>query len=192
MIFNSYVYVIHTIYSPFSDIQDSVACSHNHISRAHTFACPHFAGYIFARMSVIFTGRKPPPLSSVLYGKISKRRSVLAGQLLLTLEKNQVPRELALIAISLACLVAQWYSYGGSWKWVTILPILIGILQLLFAICFCIPSYVHQQLLSLDCQNFVPYNSLEFFTCLGNSPGAGFHFWKRTYNFQNCFRTQFV
>jgi hypothetical protein len=57
-----------------------------------------------------------------------------------------VPRELALIAISLACLLVQWYSYGGSWKLVTILPILIGILkQLLFAICFCIPSYVHQQ-----------------------------------------------
>jgi hypothetical protein len=37
---------------------DSVACSHNHISRAHAFACPHFAGYIFARMSVIFTGDK--------------------------------------------------------------------------------------------------------------------------------------
>jgi hypothetical protein len=58
----------------------------------------------------------------------------------------------------------------------TILPILIGIVQLLFAICFCIHSYVHQQLLSLDCQNFVHYNSLVFFTYFGNSPGAGFHF----------------
>ncbi len=35
--------------------------------------------------------------------------------------------------------------------------------MLLFAICFCIPSYVHQQLLSLDCQNFVHYISLVFF-----------------------------
>ncbi len=59
--------------------------------------------------------------------------------------------------------MVQWYSYGGSWKWVTILPILSGSLQLLFVICFCIPSYVHQQLLSLDCQNFVHYNSLVFF-----------------------------
>ncbi len=41
--------------------------------------------------------------------------------------------------------------------------ILIGILKLLFAICFCIPSYAHQQLLSLDYQNFVHYNSLVFF-----------------------------
>jgi hypothetical protein len=49
--------------------------------------------------------------------------------------------------------------------------------QAVFAICFCIPSYVQQQqLLSLDCQNFVQYNSLVFFTYLGNSPGAGFQF----------------
>ena len=33
----------------------------------------------------------------------------------------------------------------------------------MFAICFCIPSYVHQQLLSLDCQYFVHYNSIVFF-----------------------------
>ncbi len=75
-----------------------------------------------------------------LYGIISKRPSVLAAQLLLR-EKS----------ISLACLVAQWYSYGGSWKWVTILSILVGMVHLLSAICFCISSYVHQQLHSLDC-----------------------------------------
>ncbi len=32
---------------------------------------------------VVITGRQPPPLSSVLYGIISKRRSVVAAQLLL-------------------------------------------------------------------------------------------------------------
>jgi hypothetical protein len=53
-----------------------------------------------------------------------------------SLEKNQVPRELALIAIFLACLLVQWYSYGGSWTWVTLLPILNGILKLLFAFVF--------------------------------------------------------
>ncbi len=96
-----------------------------------------------------------------------------------------MPRELALIAISLACLVAQWYSSGGSWKWVTILPILIGIVQLLFAICFCISSYVHQQLHSLDCQNFVHHSSLVFFTYLMNPYRAGFCFWRGpTINFQ--------
>ncbi len=108
-----------------------------------------------------------------------------------SLEKNKVPRELALIAISLACLVAQWYSYSGSWKWVTILPILIGILQLLFAICFCIPSYVHQQLLSLDCQNFVHHNSLVFFTYLMNPYRADFRFWRGPTVF-NYLRRQFV
>ncbi len=56
------------------------------------------------------------------------------------LEKNQVPRELTLIAISLTCLVAPWNSYGGRWKWVTILPILVRIVQLLFAICFCLKN----------------------------------------------------
>jgi hypothetical protein len=59
---------------------------------------------------------------------------------------------------------------------VTKMSILVGIVQLLFAICFCIPSYVHQQLHLLDCQNFVHYNSLALFTYLGTSPGAGFHF----------------
>ncbi len=109
-----------------------------------------------------------------------------------SLEKNQVPRELTLIAISLTCLVAQWSSYGGSWKRVTILPILVGIVQLSFAICFCIPPYVDQQLHSLDCQKFGHHNSLVFFTYFRTSPGEGFHFWKGTYNFQNCLRIQFV
>jgi hypothetical protein len=51
------------------------------------------------------TGRQPPFLYSVLYGIIFKRHSVL--QCNCSLEKNQVPRELALTAISLGCLVAQ-------------------------------------------------------------------------------------
>jgi hypothetical protein len=59
--------------------------------------------------------------------------------------------------------------------------------QLLFAICFSIPSYVlvHQQLHSLDCQKFGHHNSLVFFfTYLGTSPGAGFYVGMGTYNFQ--------
>ena len=40
------------------------------------------------------------------------------------------------------------------------------IVQLLFAICFSISSYVHQQLHSLDCQKFGHYNSEVFFTYL--------------------------
>jgi hypothetical protein len=52
-----------------------------------------------------------------------------------------------------------------------------GILKLLFAICFCIPSYVQQQLLSLDCQNFVQYKSLMFFLpILGTVLVQGFSF----------------
>jgi hypothetical protein len=41
---------------------------------------------------------------------------------------------------------------------------------------FLYSCYVQQPLLSLDCQNFVYYNSLVFFPYLGNSPGAGFQF----------------
>jgi hypothetical protein len=115
--------------------------------------------------------RQPPPLYSVLYGIISKGRCILLRNRNCSLEKNQMPRESTLIAISLACLVAQWNTYGGRWKWVIILPILVGIVQLLCAICFCIPLYVHQQLHSLDCQKCI-------FTYLGTSPGAGIHFWK--------------
>ncbi len=103
-----------------------------------------------------------------------------------------MPRELTLIAISLTCLVAQWYSYGGSWKWVTILSILVGMVHLLSDICFCISSYVHQQLHSLDCQHFVHYISLVLFTFLRKPHGCRVSFLKGTYNFQNCLRWQFV
>ncbi len=36
--------------------------------------------------------------------------------------------------------------------------------------CFCIPSYVHQQLFSLDCQNLQYYNSLVFFLPILGTP----------------------
>ncbi len=56
------------------------------------------------------TGRQPPPPYSVLFRIISKRRCILPHNF--SLEKNQVPRELTLIAISLACLA------GGSMKFI--------------------------------------------------------------------------
>jgi hypothetical protein len=42
---------------------------------------------------------------------------------------------------------------------IELLPIvyIVGIVQLLLAICFCIPSYVHQQLHSHDCHNSVVF-----------------------------------
>jgi hypothetical protein len=75
------------------------------------------------REGAVHSYRQPSPLYSFLYGIISKIRCVLPRNF--SLEKYLVPGELALIAISLACLVAQCNSYGGSWKWVTILPILV-------------------------------------------------------------------
>jgi hypothetical protein len=57
------------------------------------------------------------------------------------------------------------------------------IVQRLFAVYFSIPSYVHQQLHSLDCQKFGYHNPLVFITYLGTSPGAGLHFGKGTYSF---------
>ncbi len=73
-----------------------------------------------------------------------------------------------------------WWKLKMSYN--TAFPIQID--QLLFAICFSIPTYVHHQLHSFDCQKFGHHNSLVIFTYLGTSPGAGFHFGKRTYNFQ--------
>jgi hypothetical protein len=46
-----------------------------------TTARGHYSCYL--SVSTIATGRQLPPLSSVLYGIISRRRSVLAAQLLL-------------------------------------------------------------------------------------------------------------
>ncbi len=118
--------------------------------------------------------RGHPTLYSVLYGIISKRRCLLPRNC--SLEKNQVPRELTPIAISLACLVAHWNSYGGSWKWVTILPNLVGIVQLLFAICFCnsftcAPTTAFTWLTKFGTLQL----SSVFYTYLGTSPGAEFH-----------------
>ncbi len=56
-----------------------------------------------------------------------------------------------------------------------ILPILIGILKLLFAICFWIPSYVHQELLfftyleTLLAQDFIFERDLQFSKFLKNT-----------------------
>jgi hypothetical protein len=76
------------------------------------------------------------------------------------------PLWLALIALSLACLVAQmkfiWWKLKMSYH--IAYPSWDCPAELLFAICFFFPSYGHQQLHSLDCQNFVHYNSLIFFT----------------------------
>ncbi len=94
-----------------------------------------------------------------------------------SIEKNQVPRELALIAKNLACLVAQWYWYGGSWKWVTILSILVGMVHL----------HMYTQ---LDCQHFVHYISLVLLTFL-RTP-HGFSLLKGTHNFQNYLRWKFL
>jgi hypothetical protein len=57
------------------------------------------------RDGAVHSYRQPSPLYSFLYGIISKRRCVLPRNF--SLEKNLVPGELALIAIFLACLVAQ-------------------------------------------------------------------------------------
>ncbi len=113
---------------------------------------------------------------------ISKRRCILPRNF--SLEKNQVPRELALIAISLACLLAPWNVYGGTWKWVTILPILVkypAVVCHLFLYSFiCAPTTAFTWLSKV----WTSQLSSVIFTYLGTSPGAEFHFGKVTYNFQ--------
>jgi hypothetical protein len=127
-------------------------------------------------VSVLITGRQPPP-----YGIISERRSELAAQLLLR-EKSGAWR-VGIDSNIPSLPVAQWYSYSGSWKWVTIMFILVGMVHLLSDICFCISSYVHQQLHSLDCQHFVHYISLVLFTFLRAPHGCRVSFLKETYSF---------
>jgi hypothetical protein len=135
------------------------------------------------------TGRQPPPLYSVLYGIISRRRCVLPRNF--SLEKNQVPRELTLISKSLACLVAQWNSYGGSWKWVTILPILVrlsswGLPFVSLFLHMCTKNCIHLIVKSLDTQlSSVFYLSWELSWCRVS-------FRKVDLQFSNCIRIQFV
>jgi hypothetical protein len=45
--------------------------------------CGHHSLHIYVQYRVRTTGRQPPPLSSVLYGIIYKRCSVVAAQVLL-------------------------------------------------------------------------------------------------------------
>ena len=68
--------------------------------------------------------------------------------------------------------------FGVTRFYGTILSILVGMVHLLSAICFCISSYVFQQLHALDCQHFVHYSSLVLFTYLRTSHGAGLQFSK--------------
>ncbi len=108
---------------------------------------------------------------------IFKRRCALS--LICSLEKSQVTKELALITLFLARLVAQYNSYGGlKMSYYTVYPI-VGIVQLVFAICFC-TLFLHQ------CTNnciplivkivYITHNSLVFFTYLWISHSTGFHF----------------
>ncbi len=90
----------------------------------------------------------------------------------------------------LVYIVAQLNSYGAIWKWVTILSIPVGSVQMLSDSCFCIPSYVIQQLHSLDCHNFVHVNSQVIFYSSLHLSWCRVSFFKRTYNFQNYLRRQ--
>jgi hypothetical protein len=68
------------------------------------------------------------------------------------------------------------------------LYILVGMVHLLSAFCFCISSYVHQQLHSLDCQHFVHYISLVLFTFLRTPYGCRFSFFEGDLQFSKLFK----
>ena len=101
--------------------------------------------------SVCTTGRQCTVPFSVQKWIISRRRCAML--LNISSEKSKVTRELALVELSLACLMVTWKFYDGSSKRITILSILVRSDKLLSTICFCIPSYVHQQLHLLNFQN---------------------------------------
>jgi hypothetical protein len=107
------------------------------------------------------------------------------------LKKNQVPRELTLIAIFLACLVAQWNSYGGSWKWVTILPIVVRLSSCclpfvsLFFICASTTAFTWLSKVWTLQLSSAFYLSWDLSWCR-------VLFWKGDLQFSNCLRIQFV
>jgi hypothetical protein len=102
---------------------------------------------LFFLWNVLATGRQLPPLSSVLYGIISERRTVLAAKLLLK-EKSgawRVDTDSNIPSFPAGSMIFIWWKLKMSYC----------LSQLGFSSCFYIPSSVHQQLLSLDYQNFV-------------------------------------
>ena len=112
-----------------------------------TFTCRS----TFLYGSGTLTGRQCTVPFSVQKWIISRRRCAML--LNISSEKSKVTRELALVELSLACLMVTWKFYDGSSKRITILSILVRSDKLLSTICFCIPSYVHQQLHLLNFQN---------------------------------------
>ncbi len=105
----------------------------------------------FAPPSLTRTGRQCTVPFSVQKWIISRRRCAML--LNISSEKSKVTRELALLELSLACLMVTWKFYDRSSKRITILSLLVRSDQLLSTICFCIPSYVHQQQHLLNFQN---------------------------------------
>ena len=123
-------------------------------------------GYLFHdKSSLHITGRQCTVPFSVQKWIISRRRCAML--LNISSEKSKVTRELALVELSLACLMVTWKFYDGSSKRITILSILVRSDKLLSTICFCIPSYVHQQLHLLNFQNLA-HAILYFFSYLCN------------------------
>ena len=114
------------------------------------------------------TGRQPPPLYSVLYEIISKRRCILPRNF--SLEKNKVPSNIPSLPVGSMKLI--WWKLKMSYhtaypNWDC--PAVVCHLFHLFHMCTnnCIPLIV--KILHIQLSNV-------FFTYLGTSPGVGFHF----------------
>ncbi len=119
---------------------------------AHPILASHWlSGAPTNKKKLATTGRQCTVPFSVQKWIISRGRCAML--LNISSQKSKVTRELALVELSLACLMVTWKFSDGSSKRITILSILVRSDRLLFTICFCFPSYVHQQLHLLNFQS---------------------------------------
>ncbi len=121
------------------------------------------------------TGRQLPPLSSVLYEIISKRRSILAAQLLLR-EKSGAQRvgtDCSIPSLPAGSMIFRWWKLKMSYHTAYPNQDSQAVVCHLFMYSFiCAPTTAFT---SLDCQNFV-HTTLCFLPILGTLLVQGFIF----------------
>jgi len=108
-----------------------------------------------------------------------------------SLEKNQVPRELALIALSLACLwLNETHMVEAENKYHTVYPSWDGpsvVCYLFLYLFICVPTTSFTWL-----STFCTLQLSSTFYLSQDHSWCRASFLKGTYNFQNCLRIQFV
>ncbi len=113
------------------------------IEFSHKYDLFSHKGFSFQYIGLSFaqtTGWKCTVFKTGSYRIISKIRCAMP--LTYSLEKSQVTGEIELMALPQACLVAHWINMVEAENELPYCLSVVGIVQLLFAICFCISSHV--------------------------------------------------